>query len=89
MQLRSTLFLAGSIGLLVALDRYTAIEIEAFIGGHLKDLGLALLTLAIVVMWKAAFVQRWAFYVALAGAVYLVLRHRDAIASILGGLHVR
>ncbi|MFN8493153.1 MAG: hypothetical protein U0350_36455 [Caldilineaceae bacterium] len=86
MNLGATLFLTGSIAVLVALNRYSAIEIEAFIGEHVKDIGIGLLALAIVTMWKAALVQRWAFYVALAGAAYLVLQHRDAIIAIVEGM---
>lgn len=88
MNLGATLFLSGAVTLLVTLDRYSAIEIEAFTADHLKGIGLALLVLAIVTMWKADLVQRIALYIALAGVAYLLLQHGADIVAIAGGIHV-
>lgn len=88
MQLGSTLFLASAVSFLALLDRYSAIEIEAFVAEHLKDIGLALLVLALLTMWQGKTVQRIASYVALAGAAYLLLQHGSDILAIAGGVHV-
>ena len=88
MQLGSTLFLAGAISFLVALQTYSAIEIEAFVAGNLERIGMALLAFALLAMWQGKTVQRIASYVALAGAAYLLLQHGSDILAIAGGVHV-
>lgn len=72
----------------MALQIYSAIEIESFIGANLERIGLALLAFALLTMWQGKTVQRVAFYVALAGAAYLLLQHGSDIIAIAGGVHV-
>ncbi len=88
MNLGSTLFLASAVSLLVALQTYSAVEIESFIAANLERIGMALLALALVSIWQAKPVQRIAFYIAVIGVAYLLLQHGDDIVAIVGGVHV-
>lgn len=88
MQLGSTLFLAGAISFLVALQAYSAVEIESFIGANLQTIGISLLVLALVCLKYDKTIAKLANYLSLGGIAYLLLSNRDAILAIVGGLHV-
>lgn len=88
MDTRTSLFLAGGIVTLAALQAYSAVEIEAFIAANLQTIGISILVLALVCLKYDKTIAKLANYLSLGGIAYLLLSNRDAILAIVGGLHV-
>jgi threonine/homoserine efflux transporter RhtA len=82
----TALFLAFTMAILIAIEQVGPVDIAVFLLQHLKDVGIVLLSMAVLTMWDAKMVQRVAFYSALAGAIFLIFQHRQDLMVVMEGL---